>query len=115
MMLPSLTKIGILIDFKINQDFIAEVLCIKKDKPKSTCNGKCYLSEQLKKAEDQEEKQAPTTKKEKSQVLYCSKKSFTPLKHADTYLSKLNSSYKNEFNSSSFVADIFRPPKRNLI
>ena len=111
MMFPSLTKIGILIDFKINQDFIAEVLCIKKDEPKSTCNGKCYLSEQLKKAEDQEEKQAPTVKKENLQVLYClSKKSFNLLEYADTYSRNLHTTYKNEFNSSSFVADIFHPP-----
>jgi len=49
MIFPSLTKIGILIDFKINQNFIAKVLCINRDKSIITRNGKCYLTEQLKK------------------------------------------------------------------
>ena len=74
-MLPNLTKIGILIDFKINQDFIAEVLCINREKPMTMCNGKCYMSEQLKKVEEQEEKQATNNKKERLRVvlLLCNK------------------------------------------
>ena len=116
LMLPNLTKIGILIDFKINQDFIAEVLCINKEKPMSTCNGKCYLSEQLKKAEEQEEKQAPTNKKERLEVVYYfSKSSFDFLFCADFFVSKLNPACVDEFYTSSFIADIFRPPKLNLI
>ncbi len=97
LMLPNLTQIGILIDFKINQDFIAEVLCINKEKPMSTCNGKCYLSEQLKKAEEQEEKQAPTNKKERLEVLYCySKSSLGIPSFARNHKSKLNPAYENE-------------------
>jgi len=116
MLLPSLTKIGILIDFKINQDFIAKVLCIDKEKPMSTCNGKCYLSEQLRKAEEQEEKQAPTNKKERLEVVYYySKSSFDLLIYTGLFVSKLNPACVDEFYSSSFIADIFRPPKLNLI
>ena len=117
MMLPNLKKVGILIDFKINQDFIAEVLCINKEKPMSTCNGKCYLYEQLKKAEEQEEKQAPASKKERFEVLYCYlKKSFNFQSFANNnYQSKLNPAYENEFYHSSFIPDIFHPPKLYLI
>ncbi len=116
MMLPNLIKIGILIDFKINQDFIAEVLCINKEKPMFMCNGKCYLSEQLKKAEEEEEKQAPTNKKERLEVVYCySKNPLDFLPFLDNYTSKLNPAYENEFYHSSFIADIFRPPKLHLI
>jgi hypothetical protein len=63
MLLPSLTTIGILIDFKINQDYIAKFLCINREKPMSTCNGKCYLTKQLKKAEEQEKNKHLQTKK----------------------------------------------------
>lgn len=115
-MLPSLTKIGILIDFKINQDFIAEVLCINRGKPMSTCNGKCYLSEQLKKAEEQEEKKAPTSNKERLEVIYYyTKSSFDFLFYTDYFASKLNPACVDEFYTSSFIDDIFRPPKFNLI
>lgn len=116
MMLPSLTKLGILIDFKINQDFIAEVLCINRDKPLNKCNGKCYLSKKLKKAEEQEEKQLPTIKLTKLEMLCCaSKNHFDFLKYTFTYLSRLNAAYAREFYFFSFIADIFHPPKLRLI
>lgn len=115
-MLPSLTKIGILIDFKINQDFIAEVLCINREKPMSTCNGKCYLSEQLKKAKEQEEKQTPSSKNERIEVIYFHSASlFDFLSLENDCVSKLNPAYVNELHTSSFIADIFHPPKLNLI
>ena len=115
-LLPNLTKVGVLIDFKINQDFIAEVLCINKKKPASTCNGKCYLSEQLKKAEQQEEKRAPTSKNERLEVLYCFSKDSSNLSYfPGNYKSKLNQVYEVEFYHSPFISDIFHPPKLNLI
>ncbi|HLV63047.1 hypothetical protein [Galbibacter sp.] len=43
-------------DYVINQDYIAEYLCINKDKPAMDCNGKCYLMEMLE-AENQQKKQ----------------------------------------------------------
>ncbi len=118
MMLPILTKIGILIDFGINQDFIAEMLCVNKDKPNTTCNGKCYLSEQLKKVEEQKEKQAPNPnpKEEKLEVLYYYENPRAYLKIiAGNYLMKINTAYKNKLYSFTFVVDIFHPPKHNLV
>lgn len=115
-MLPNLTKIGILIDFKINQDFIAEVLCINREKPMSTCNGKCYLSKQLKEVEEQKEKQAPTSKKDRFEVVYYYFQN--PLDfsfYEEHYVSKLKYGYKNDCSTSSFIADIFHPPKLHLI
>lgn len=41
-------------DYVINQDYIAEYLCVNKDKPMLECNGKCYLAKMLQ--EEQEEK-----------------------------------------------------------
>jgi hypothetical protein len=112
MILPVLTRIMILIDFKINQEFIADVLCINKDEPVLMCSGKCYLSEQLKKVEGQEEKQAPTSNKERLEVIYYfSYSSFNSLKDAFHHLGKLQPAYKNELHPSIFVANIFHPPK----
>lgn len=37
------------IDYNINYDYIAKVLCINKDVPESNCNGKCQLTKELKK------------------------------------------------------------------
>src|SRR4051794_15278029 len=50
----------VFIDWKINQIRITELYCINKDNPMMHCNGKCYLSQQLKKIEaDYEESKAP--------------------------------------------------------
>ncbi|HMQ46033.1 MAG TPA: hypothetical protein PKA70_01200 [Saprospiraceae bacterium] len=66
----TLSKVWVVLDFKINQNFIAEFLCINKEKPMVMCNGKCYLSSQFKKAEQEEKKQALPNPKEKLESLY---------------------------------------------
>jgi hypothetical protein len=37
------------VDYFVNFDYIAEVLCLKKEVPESCCNGKCYLMQQMEK------------------------------------------------------------------
>jgi hypothetical protein len=51
---PTGIRVYILGDFLLNQEFIAEVLCINKDKPMLNCDGQCFLATQLKKAEEKE-------------------------------------------------------------
>lgn len=36
-----------LLDYAINYDYISKVLCVNKEKVKSTCKGKCYVKKQL--------------------------------------------------------------------
>ena len=36
-------------EYVINKDFIENNLCVEKDNPNNSCQGKCYLHEQLKK------------------------------------------------------------------
>lgn len=43
------------LEYTINFSYISEVLCINKDDVKSTCNGQCHLSKQLKKVEGGQE------------------------------------------------------------
>src|SRR5699024_7192955 len=40
------------VDFKIHQDYIAEVLCINRDKPELHCNGKCILMQKIKEVQE---------------------------------------------------------------
>lgn len=37
------------IEYLANQDYIAEFLCVNKEKPQLQCNGKCHLVKALKK------------------------------------------------------------------
>ncbi len=114
--LQPFSKIWIVVSFKINQDTFAKTLGVKKEIKRNTCQGKCHLKKQLNKADEEEQKQAPTNQKEKYEVLYCYfSKPNNFLKYAEIYLSKLNAAYDNSFHTSSFITEIFRPPKLNLI
>ncbi len=43
-------------EYIINYQYISEVLCINKNEPKSVCNGKCHLEEQLKEVKKEDNK-----------------------------------------------------------
>ncbi|WP_157607914.1 hypothetical protein [Seonamhaeicola sp. S2-3] len=53
-MLAMLRPIQPCIEYLLNQDYIAEFLCVNKDKPELQCNGKCHLAKELKKQQQQE-------------------------------------------------------------
>ena len=42
------------VEYVLNQDYIAEFLCINKDKPKLQCNGKCHLVKEIEKQQENE-------------------------------------------------------------
>jgi hypothetical protein len=46
-MAQTFDKAVIYIDFNINRDYIAKVLCINKEKPQSTCKGTCQLKKKI--------------------------------------------------------------------
>lgn len=52
------------LDYELRKDFIAEYLCVNKDKPQLQCHGQCHLSKEVKKAEKQQQNSV-----EKSSVL----------------------------------------------
>ena len=113
---PSFIKTGILLDFKIHQDFIVKVLCINKDIPESTCNGKCHLTKQLKKVEKQQEGQTPINQSLKLELVYCnSKLEFNLLKYIDFNAEPPAPTFKNGLYNTTFLVDIFKPPRRSFI
>ena len=59
------------LDYFVNYQYISEVLCINKEKPMSTCNGKCYLSKQLKEAQqtEKQDKKIPTVEQERTPII----------------------------------------------
>lgn len=62
------SKSFVVLNWKINQDFITEKYCENKDKPMMNCNGKCYLSQQLEKLELKEKEEREKYPSPKSQV-----------------------------------------------
>lgn len=56
------------LNYAINIDYIAEVLCINKDKPELSCHGKCHLAKELKK-DDQRKTDKTTNQEERLYLL----------------------------------------------
>jgi hypothetical protein len=48
------TQLFVYAGFTINRKYIAEVLCVNRDRPELNCKGKCYLMRKLKQAEQKE-------------------------------------------------------------
>ncbi|MGV4529966.1 hypothetical protein [Ornithobacterium rhinotracheale] len=43
LLLPPALKLGVWVDFKLNEQYIAQNLCENKEVPGSDCHGKCHL------------------------------------------------------------------------
>ena len=106
------SKVWIFIDFKINQNYIVNNLCVKKEIKNNDCKGHCQLCKRLDKADKDEQKQIPQTLKEKQEILYCFQPNGFCLKRPFFFNQKssLNSQYCRAF-SASHISDIFRPPQ----
>jgi hypothetical protein len=52
MSLQCFYKLGVITYFHLNREYIAEVLCINKEKPITMCYGQCFLNRSLDPAND---------------------------------------------------------------
>ncbi len=50
--------------FFANRGYIAEKLCVNKDKPMLKCHGKCFLAKKLKEAESEKQQELPVSLKQ---------------------------------------------------
>ncbi|WP_420570756.1 hypothetical protein [Kordia sp.] len=97
-----------LANYLINQDYIAEFLCINKDKPELECNGKCYLAKQLKETSEEKEKNLPPIAMEEYPIgiidltVFLSEKPYIEFLHC-------NSHYLNNYKFS-YLSRVFHPP-----
>ncbi|SDG30845.1 hypothetical protein ACRQ5D_25855 [Mucilaginibacter sp. P25] len=60
----NLNSLWLYAGFRLNQDYIAAKLCANKSRPMLHCNGRCFLSKQLKKANSEEKSNENRTVKE---------------------------------------------------
>ncbi|HLP50413.1 MAG TPA: hypothetical protein VK154_05980 [Chitinophagales bacterium] len=64
-----LINVGIATYYHFNKQYITQQLCENRSNPQSHCKGHCYLSKQLKKADEAEKKQAQSLLKEKEEII----------------------------------------------
>lgn len=116
MTLPSALKFAILVDFKINQDFIAKVLCINKEEPELQCNGKCHLKKQLDKVEPPvEDKNLPAQKTQRLELtFFITKEGYLLEKKVNIHNIKTVIGNKNPFFTDSYINEIFHPPRTSF-
>jgi len=100
-----------LANYLINQDYIAEFLCINKDKPDLECNGKCYLAEQLKEASAEKEKNLPAIAMEEYPIGIIAFTVFETTLGSET-IPEVNFHYTNNY-TFSYQNLVFHPPTFN--
>ena len=105
--LSSFTRFVIFTSFKINQSYIASVLCVNKDRPELHCSGKCYLASKLKQAEEKEERGQENQKKFSADAIFTEKLiiHFSLGAEGTDYCVTLAE------KPSQFYPSIFQPPK----
>lgn len=62
----------VMLEFFLNQDYIAQNLCENRDKPKMHCNGKCHLTKQLKETDRKNQENPERRNDNKSEYYYVS-------------------------------------------
>jgi hypothetical protein len=64
------SKCLVILDFSLNEDYIAKTLCENRNKAACCCHGKCYLRKRLAKDETQQQSPVKGGQKEQSPPLF---------------------------------------------
>lgn len=101
-------------EYVVNYDYIANVLCENKDKPQLQCNGKCYLAKQLKKAQREQDKNPFGEQRSKievqSMVYFQSLLNFDLALQIEVYNDSNFCQYQ-DLNAILLIEDITHPPE----
>lgn len=69
-LLPTISRLSIVLNYAINTEYIVAMFCINKDKPQMKCNGKCHLKTQLEEQDKKEQSPTTSTKEEIDILLF---------------------------------------------
>jgi len=104
------------IDYVINYDYIATVLCVNKAKPQMHCNGKCHLMKEMAK-ESESEKPISSDKKsgisENEILFFQAIHPFETIQDSYPTTAKMHASYSNLYSYLNSNA-VFHPPTFNV-
>ncbi len=109
-LLPTLNKARVLIDFSINRTYIEKEFCVNKEKPMVMCNGVCYLAEQLEKAEPSGPWQASQNKQLKLGLTYFFERIAFTLNPDIPFEQPALNACPIIFHPTAYTMAIFRPP-----
>jgi hypothetical protein len=110
MLSVTFSKWLIIAQFRLNQQYISENLCVNKNKPKSCCHGKCFLGKQLVKDEKGDTQGLPEKSKEKTDIqLFYETENCNGI--SKKYALNIFPSFETNFSLSSFCDACFKPPR----
>ncbi len=96
-----------LFQYVVNQDYIAEFLCVNKDKPMLNCKGKCFLAAQLAKESEEKKQNLPAINLQEYPIGFIHILSVPFLKQ--NIATKKVYSYVNLYKPL-FLQQVFHPP-----
>lgn len=98
--------------FELNHKYIAEKLCINKDRPWLHCNGKCYFMKKIRQAEENEKKQEAKDNLSRLEISFF-QEPFRVTFIEPAILERHQSTFPRYTYSysSCYLETIFRPPK----
>ncbi|MCB9252147.1 MAG: hypothetical protein H6605_06740 [Flavobacteriales bacterium] len=115
-LLQPLGKIRIYISFRINQDYISKNFCVQRQKTNNCCKGQCYLFNQLKGCEKENQNNIPASEKNNTEQLYFVPFSETKPCNPEIFVSSGNSVFVNDLNSiSDYLVEDFKPPENSSV
>ena len=97
------------VDYALRYDYISQVLCINKEKPQTTCKGKCYLEKQIK---NSSKKKSETPQSHKNKLL-CFPLFIEKTTRVEFSLLAENIIYREVYSkngSKGFENKVFHPP-----
>lgn len=101
------------LEYYVNYEYIAEVLCINQDKPELECNGKCHLKETIREEADEDSGNSPNTasdfKQEYSLHIATADIQKNPEKPRNTAYADFNLTLPSQFSE-----EITHPPEASL-
>ncbi|WP_121064825.1 hypothetical protein [Maribacter vaceletii] len=97
-----------LLEYISNKDYIAEVLCINKERTELNCQGKCYLMQQLKAQEENKKTNIPKVSLEEYPIgfVYLIK---LDLLYKKNLFSNIQKKYTKDYHFL-FHKDTLKPP-----
>ena len=103
-----LRPVAPMLEYVVYEDYIAEFLCINKEKTELNCNGKCYLMQRLAEQDEQKKENLPKILLEEYPIGFVQLVSLPTTKILSNYILIPN----NYFNHYDFIFSNFnfRPP-----
>jgi len=105
----TLVNVGIGLYYHLNKKYITQKLCENRSNPNLHCNGHCYLSKQLKKAEEGEQKQTQNVLKEKEEIISTQVESL-PGKYFPDFRATNFTPFSTHFYISDVEFSLTKPP-----